>query len=70
MSEYAYKVQLTNEECFSKKFVSFHDEELLDYEDVSTQAVSRMSAHICGACGEQHDHCTYVPTDIEISRIQ
>lgn len=65
MTEYAYKVEMTNEDCQGKRFVVFHNNEFLDFWQAGEEAHDHMYSQNCTRCGKAHMDSSYVATHIE-----
>ena len=61
---YSYKVMLTHEDCFTKRFVAFHEEGFLKWPAIAANAVRRLFSQTCPNCGKNHPDNEYVATDV------
>lgn len=65
MTDYGYKVRLMNEECQTVRFVAFHDDRFLTYNQAGDEALKHLSSQTCPSCQVNHPDDTYVAVDIE-----
>lgn len=65
MSDFGYKVRLVNENCYTSRFVAYHDDRFLGYNQAEEEAVKHLSSQTCPRCKKNHPNDTYVATDIE-----
>lgn len=65
MSDFGYKVTMTNEDCGVKQFIAFHDDRFLDWWQAGKQAYKHFPSQTCPRCNTNHKMKSYAATDIE-----
>ena len=65
MTEYSYKVIMTNDECLAHRAVAFHDNRFLKFEQIQKVAERHLTSQTCLRCNENHPNRDYIVTEVE-----
>lgn len=65
MTEYSYKVIMTNDECLADRAVAFHDDRFLRFEQMQKVAEKHLTSQTCPRCNKNHREHDYIVTDVE-----